>query len=105
MAEVWGREWQATTTQAGSLQILAWLYPFSLPEFTEASMDVSPADERGGERQEGLVHVGSALVTDREATEAAEPRQRALDDPPVPAQTLAAVDPASSDASFDPAPA
>ena len=45
----------------------------------------------------------AALVTDGEATEAAEPRQRAFHDPAVPAQALAAVDPASGDPGLDPA--
>ncbi len=72
---------------------------------TAPSLDVAPADEGSGKRQERLVDVGSALVTDREAAEAAEPRQRALHHPAVPAQALAAVDPASGDPSFDAAPA
>ena len=50
------------------------------------------------------MHVGPALVTDSEATEAAEPGERSLDNPPVPAQALTAIDPASGDAIFDPAP-
>ena len=50
------------------------------------------------------MHVGPALVTDSEATEAAEPGERSLDNPQVPAQALTAIDPASGDAIFDPAP-
>ncbi len=49
--------------------------------------------------------VGPALVADREAAQAAEPGQGALDDPAVPAQTLAAVHTASGNPGLDPAPA
>lgn len=38
--------------------------------------------------------VVSPLVADGEATELCKPRQRALDDPPVTSQPLAALDPA-----------
>lgn len=45
--------------------------------------------------------VGPSLVADGEAAELGEPGQRPLDDPPVPAQTLAALDPAPGDAGPD----
>ena len=47
------------------------------------------------------MNVGTTLVADGEAAEAVEPSERALDDPAVPAQLLAAVDAASSDARLD----
>ncbi len=76
-----------------------------LEHLTEPSLDVVPADEGGGRGEERLVDVGSAFIANGEAAEAAEPSQRALDDPAMPAQTLAAVHPAPRDPSFDPAPA
>jgi hypothetical protein len=45
--------------------------------------------------------VEPALVADGEPPEPGEPRQRALDHPPVPAQALGAVDPAPGDARDD----
>lgn len=45
--------------------------------------------------------VGPSLVADGEAAELGEPSQRALHDPPVPAQTLAALDAATGDAVLD----
>ena len=45
--------------------------------------------------------VGAPLVADREAAEAVEPGQRALDHPAVPAQPLAGVDAPSGDAGRD----
>ncbi len=48
--------------------------------------------------------VGPPFVTSREAAEAAEPGERALHDPAVPPETLAAVHSTSGDPGFDPAP-
>ncbi len=47
--------------------------------------------------------VEPALVADGEAAEAAHPSQRALDDPPMPAQLSAVLDPAAGEARPDPA--
>jgi hypothetical protein len=47
------------------------------------------------------VDVGPSLVADGKAAELGEPGQRPLHDPPVPAQTLAALDPAPGDAVLD----
>jgi hypothetical protein len=46
--------------------------------------------------------VGPSLVADGKAAELGEPGQRPLDDPPVPAQTLAALDAAAGNAVLDP---
>lgn len=64
-------------------------------------LDLVEADEGAAERGEGEVDVGAALVAHREAAEAGEPGQGALHHPPVPAQALAALDPASGDAGRD----
>jgi hypothetical protein len=53
---------------------------------------------RGEER---LVDVGPSFVADRQAAEAAEPGERALHDPAVPAQALAAFHPASGDPALE----
>ena len=47
--------------------------------------------------------VGAALVSDYQPAKAAEPGERALDDPAMPAQTLAGVDPTPGDPVLDPA--
>ena len=44
-----------------------------------------------------LEDVGAALVADSQPAEAAEPSQRAFDDPAMPSQTLAALDAAPGD--------
>jgi hypothetical protein len=75
-----------------------------LPYLAEPSLDVFPADEGGGKRQERLVRFGPALVTDGEATKSAELGERSFDNLPVLAQALTAIHPASGSASFDPAP-
>jgi hypothetical protein len=49
--------------------------------------------------------VDPAVVAGGEAAEAAHPSQRAFDDPPMPAQPSAALDPAARDARLDPAAA
>ncbi len=49
--------------------------------------------------------VEPALIANGEATEAAHPGQRTLNDPPVPAQLPAALDPAAGDAGLDAATA
>lgn len=58
--------------------------------------------EAGRESGEGFVDVGASLVTDGQAPEAVEPGVGSLDDPAVPPELLAAVDPAPSDAGYDP---
>ncbi len=47
------------------------------------------------------MNVSPALITDGKATEAAEPRQRAFNNPMVPTELFAAVDPASSNPGLD----
>jgi len=43
-----------------------------------------PADKRAREREEGLVDVGTPIVTDAQATELIQPCERPLDNPPRP---------------------
>jgi hypothetical protein len=50
---------------------------------------------------EGFEDVGPPLVADRQPTEAGEPGERAFDNPAVPAQAFAALDPATRDARDD----
>jgi hypothetical protein len=50
---------------------------------------------------EGFEDVGPALVADRQPTEAGEPGERAFDNPAVPTQPFAALDPAPRDAGND----
>src|SRR3954453_23491973 len=57
------------------------------------SHDEPEADKAGGEVVEGFADVGSPLVADGKPAEAGEPGERALHHPPVPAQTLATLDP------------
>ncbi len=63
--------------------------------------DEASDDECCGQHREGETDVGPSLVTDGEAGELGEPSQRPLDDPPVPSQSLAALDPAPRDAVLD----
>ena len=63
-----------------------------LEHLTEPSLDEAPCDERGGEGCEGHVDVGPTLVAHRKAPELGEPSQRALNDPAMAAQALAALD-------------
>lgn len=55
----------------------------------------------GSQGREGEVDFAAAQIADGEATELGEPRQGLLDDPPVTAQPLAALDPAPGDAGLD----
>ncbi|MFB0493751.1 hypothetical protein ABIE45_006407 [Methylobacterium sp. OAE515] len=76
--------------------------PFSLLErLTKPSFDEAPDDEGCGQRREGEMDVGPSLVANGEATELGEPRQGPIDDPSVPSQPLAALDPAPGDAVLD----
>ena len=68
---------------------------------TKPSFDEAPDDEDDRQGREGEMDVGPSLVADGETTELGEPRQRALDDPPVTSQSLAALDPAPGDAGLD----
>ena len=54
---------------------------------------------------EGFEDVEASLVADCQPAETAEPGQRALHDPAVPSQTLAALDAAPGEAIADPPPA
>jgi hypothetical protein len=56
------------------------------------------AEQGAGQVQQRLQQVGPPLVTHAKATKAEQPGERALDRPPMPAQLLAGVDPASGDA-------
>ena len=70
--------------------------PLSKPSFDEA-----PDDEGCRQRREGELEVVPPLVADGKAPELGKPDQRPLDHPPVPAQTLTALDPAAGDAVLD----
>lgn len=48
--------------------------------------------------------VDAPLIADRQPSVAIQPRQGPLDDPPMPPQALAGVDPLAGDADLDPAP-
>jgi hypothetical protein len=63
--------------------------------------DLVEADEAATERDEGEVDIGASLVAYQEATRTVEPGVRALHDPTVSAEALAAVDPAPGDAGRD----
>lgn len=76
-------------------------HPFDFERLTKPSFDETPDDEGCGQRREGQMEVAPALVADGEAAELSETGQGPLDDPPVPAQTLTALDPAAGDAVLD----
>ena len=67
--------------------------------------DLPDADDRAGERREGEVDVGAALVADGDAAELGEPSQGALDFATVSAETLIAVGATLYDARSDAASA
>ena len=71
-----------------------------LEHLTELS-DLVESDEGAAEDHAGLVDVSAPLARDGQAAEAVEPGQRALHDPAVPAQPLAAVDATSREAVGD----
>jgi DNA helicase II / ATP-dependent DNA helicase PcrA len=71
---------------------------------TKLLVEGLPADERAAEVEEGEMDVGPPLIAHRQPAEAAQPRQRALDDPAVPAEPLARLDAAARDARDDAAP-
>src|SRR3954471_22920258 len=62
-------------------------------------LEEAEADRGAGEDEEGEVDVVAALVADHQPAAAGDPGQGALHHPPVPAQPLAALDPAPGDAS------
>jgi len=72
-----------------------------LEHLTKPSFDEALDDEGCGQGREGEKDVGPSLVADGEAAELGEPGQRPLHNPPVSAQTLAALDPAAGDAVLD----
>lgn len=55
-----------------------------------------------GQRRKGEMDVGSSLLADGEAAELGAPRKHPLDEPSVPSQPLAALNPAPGDAVLDP---
>jgi hypothetical protein len=65
---------------------------------SKPSSEVVEADQRATELEERLVDVVAPLIADREPAVLRKPGQRALDNPPVPPQSLARVDSASGDA-------
>src|SRR3954471_24741068 len=64
-------------------------------------LEEAEADHRAGEDEEGEVNVVAPLVADHQPAAAGDPGQGALHQPPVPAQPLAALDPAPGDARDD----
>ena len=63
-----------------------------------AWVEETETDPGAGQVEQTLKQIGAPLVADPEATTAEQLRERALDNPAVPAQSLARVDAASSDA-------
>src|SRR3954471_13358154 len=68
-------------------------------------LEEAEADRGTGEDEEGEVDVITALVPDDQPTAAGDPGQGTLDHPSMPAEALAALDPAPGDARDDAAPA
>src|SRR3954468_3765231 len=64
-------------------------------------LEEAEADRGTGEDEEGEVDVITALVPDDQPTAAGDPGQGTLDHPPVPAEALAALDPAPGDPGDD----
>src|SRR5947209_15129469 len=64
-------------------------------------LEEAEADRGAGEDEEGEVDVVPPLVADHEPAAAGDPGQGALHHPPVPAQPLAALDPAPGDPGDD----
>src|SRR5215213_113751 len=64
-------------------------------------VDKVPTDQRAADVQERQVHVRPPLIPDARATVAIQPGEGALDDPPVPAEPLAALDATPGDARRD----
>src|SRR3954447_17058287 len=64
-------------------------------------LEEAEADRGAGEDEEGEVDVITALVPDDQPTAAGDPGQRTVDDPSMPAEALAALDPAPGDPGDD----
>jgi hypothetical protein len=60
-----------------------------------------PTDQNAAELQKCFVNVGPAFGADGQPAESVQPGQGALDDPPMPAQPFAGLDPSPGDAALD----
>ena len=61
-------------------------------------VDEVPTDQRTSDMEKGQVHLCAPLVPDAQAAVAVQPGERALDHPPVSAESLAALDATPGDA-------
>lgn len=65
-------------------------------------LEVASADQGTCEPKERKMEVSPAFIPDGEPAEAADPRERALDPPAVPAKTLTRLHPFACDSASDP---
>jgi hypothetical protein len=75
--------------------------PGGLEPLTKPPRHEAEADQAGGEEVEAGEDVQATFIADGEAPEPAEPGQRPLDDPPIAAEPLAALDPTPGDPGRD----
>jgi hypothetical protein len=67
-------------------------------------LEVVEADERAPQREKRLMDIRPPLIPDGQPPVAVQPRQGPFDDPAVPTQLLAGVDPLAGNPDLDPAP-
>ena len=72
-----------------------------LERLSKPMLEGLEADEAAAEGEEGLMDISPPFVADREAPEAIEPGERALDDPAVATQAVAGVDAFTRNADLD----
>lgn len=68
-------------------------------------VDKAPTDQRTTDMEKSQVHIGAPLVPDAQAAVAVQPRERALDYPPMPAQPIARLNAWARDAWRNASPA
>ena len=68
---------------------------------SKPSCEVVQTDECTAKMEEAFVDVGTTFITDRQTSKATQPGQRALDDPAIATQALAALDTLARDSHLD----